>query len=223
MPKRERRPAAPRARYAWAEKPVGETEVSVVRISAFALVLFALIALLVGRLWYLQVLRGPAFREQANSNRQHPVRTVAPRGVITDYDGKPLVLNSAQFTVFVDPQALPKDLVEREGVLDRLSELVALPAADHAELKKQAMARGAIPPIAVLENVNMHVLTRIDENRLYLPGVYADVEPVRRYPKGKFAAHILGHIGPIAESELKNDKNRALGYVGGDFIGKDGI
>ena len=223
MPKRERRPAPTRARYAWAETPARETEISVFRISAFALVLFALLSLLVGRLWYLQVLRGHSFREQANSNRQHPVRSVAPRGVITDFDGKPLVLNSAQFTVFVDPQALPKALAEREGVLDRLSDLVALPAADREELKKRAMARGSVPPIAVLENVNMHLLTRIDENRLYLPGVYADVEPVRRYPKGRFAAHILGHIGPIAEGELKSDKNRALGYVGGDFIGKDGI
>jgi penicillin-binding protein 2 len=216
-------PRPHRGRAAWEEMPPGETQVTGGRVWGFALVIFLLLSILVARLWYLQILRGPEFRSQANTNRQMAVRTTAPRGIITDFNGRLLVQNSARYTVFLDPQPLPRDQAERQAVLDRLCDLLALPADDREALLKQALPRSAVRPIPVWENADLHLLSRIEENRLYLPGVYAEVEPVRRYPYGSFAAHVIGHIGPITEKEMADEKNIALGYVATDFIGKDGV
>ena len=57
-------------------------------LTGIAIAIFSVIFL---RLWYLQVLSGDEYREQANDNRVREVRVQAPRGDILDRDGKVLV------------------------------------------------------------------------------------------------------------------------------------
>ncbi len=216
-----------------------ETFAPVARVRWLAVAVTMILAGLAARLYFLQVVSGAAFRDKADSNRSRLVRSIAPRGVITDCDGVPLVNNTAQFTVFVDPDELPKDPQEREDVLDRLAPLVSLTPTDLDELKdktgtqntpkgistKEARRskRSMREPVAVAEGVSMHVLSAIDENEWRLPGVIKAVDPVRRYAEGKLAAHLLGYIGPITEDDLDNADIKKRGYKSGDFIGKDGI
>ncbi|MBC8142072.1 MAG: penicillin-binding protein 2 [Armatimonadetes bacterium] len=214
-----------------------ESFAPVSRVRVLGAVVAVVIAVLVGRLYVLQVVGGTAYRAKADDNRSRMVRAVAPRGVITDSDGKALVSNTAQFTVFVDPDELPKDPVEREAVLDILAPLVSLPPKDVAELKaktgtqntsvgidaKAARKTRSREPVAVAEGVSMHVLSAIDENEWRLPGVTKVIDPVRRYERGTFAAHLLGYIGPVTPDDLKNAKLKERGYQSGDFLGKDGI
>ena len=221
--------------------PAGETEsfapVSRVRW-LFALVTLVLVVLVI-RLYVLQVLGGVAYREKADDNRSRLVRSIAPRGVITDNDNVPLVNNTAQFTVFVDPDELPKDPRERENVLDRLAPIVRLSQSDLSELKDRTGTQNtarkidaktarrskgrAREPVAVAEGVSIQVLSAIDENEWRLPGVLKTVDPVRRYAEGKLAAHLLGYIGPVTEADLKSAELKKRGYRSGDFLGKDGI
>ena len=60
------------------------------------------------RLWYLQVLSGDNYRDQANDNRVREVRVQAPRGNILDRDGKVLVANRTELALQVEPDDLPK-------------------------------------------------------------------------------------------------------------------
>ncbi len=215
QPLRGFRPAAPVASVPDTQSPIGR-----VRVYAFMLAVF--IALLVARMWYLQILRGDEFLDKAMSNQTSSVRSPAPRGVIQDCQGRPLVTNGAQFTVIVSPPDLPKKKDDRAVVLHRLAIVLEESDEDLAKVLKRANGRPA-DPIVVAEGVNYHMLTRIAENHLYLPGVASRVEPVRKYPNGVLAAHLLGYIGQIDDREIKDKDNLKRGYVGTDFIGKSGV
>ncbi|MDO9410209.1 penicillin-binding transpeptidase domain-containing protein [Patulibacter sp.] len=58
------------------------------RIAAFGIIAFGIFAVLFLRLWFLQVLQGDQYTQQANENRARVVRIAAPRGTIVDRNGQ---------------------------------------------------------------------------------------------------------------------------------------
>lgn len=79
-------------------------EISLVRIVLAGGVIALLFALLAGRLWLLQIVRGDEYRDKALLNRSRKVQTSAPRGIIVDSKGQILVTNSTQFAVYLHPE-----------------------------------------------------------------------------------------------------------------------
>ena len=78
-------------------------------------------------------------------------------------------------------------------------------------------------PIDICYDVLDRTVAMISETSYDLKGVNIEIEPVRYYPNGDSAAHILGYLGKISsDSEIKRyiDEN---GYSGQDIIGKTGI
>jgi len=235
----------PRRRYPDVyQPPAASPEEMGARLAVLGVGIGVLLLLLVGRLWYLQVLRGPEFREAASANNTQEVRVAAPRGVIEDRSGKVLVTNRAQFTVSVTPADLPVEPAERRAVLTQLAQLLELPIEELTAQLPPPPPPGAVPvtggakrrraapaaadgkdvvPVPVASGVTMRVVSRIAENRVRLPGVSAQAEPIRHYPQGRLAAHALGSIGQITPNELEAKANAALGYAPGDFIGKTGV
>ncbi len=80
-------------------------------LGGIALVLFSAIFL---RLWYLQVLTGDSFRQQALNNRVRHVPVPAPRGAVLDRNGVRLVENRVATVVQLDPKSLPA--AERDAI-----------------------------------------------------------------------------------------------------------
>jgi len=62
-------------------------------------------------------------------------------------------------------------------------------------------------------------VTRVLERSWELPGIIVLEEPLRRYPYGKLAAHVLGHVGAVTEEELKQREDLELF----DWTGKMGL
>jgi penicillin-binding protein 2 len=77
------------------------------RVAIFGGIAFALFAIVFFRLWYLQVLSGDQYLQQANSNRVRLQRVSAPRGAIVDRNGQVLVENRPATVVTLDPTTLP--------------------------------------------------------------------------------------------------------------------
>jgi penicillin-binding protein 2 len=80
--------------------------------------------ILIGRLWYLQMVRGEDYRVLADRNRFREVDVTAPRGVIYDRNGEILARNRPSFSVAIVPADLPED---PKAVLDRLNGLLSQP------------------------------------------------------------------------------------------------
>lgn len=80
-------------------------------------------------------------------------------------------------------------------------------------------------PINISYDVKDVTVSRIMENEMALPAVKVTAEPIRYYPEGTTAAHLLGYLGKISQqSEIdKYIKNGDGRYTPNDIIGKTGI
>lgn len=82
--------------------------------------------------------------------------------------------------------------------------------------------RGYVP-IDIAKNISKETAIRIQELGMDFPGISITIEPIRDYPFGESAAHILGYMGRIS-SERETDKyNFENGYSPDDLIGKAGL
>lgn len=122
-----------------------------VRLVLLRLVILALAAILIGRLWQLQMIAGEKYRLLADANRLRDVDVPAPRGVIYDRSGEILARNRPSFTVEVVPGDLPEDEPgEPEGsgdaqVLDRLLAILARPVTGVAASPNGSSAPTPLP------------------------------------------------------------------------------
>ena len=76
-------------------------------------------------------------------------------------------------------------------------------------------------PALISRDISQKTVAIIEENIVELDGVNVQVQPLRYYPQGNLASHILGQIGKISssdESYLKDER-----YSKSDYVGKSGI
>lgn len=85
-------------------------------LGGVALVLFGIIFF---RLWYLQILTGEQYVQQAKANDQRMLPIPAPRGEILDRSGRPIVTDSITNAVQILPSALPPVVLEQAAAYDR--------------------------------------------------------------------------------------------------------
>ncbi len=78
-------------------------------------------------------------------------------------------------------------------------------------------------PVKIAQDISPQSVARIEENTLELPGISIVVEPVRYYPEGKLAAHLLGNLGKIAQQHEIDKYIKELKYLPADIIGKTGL
>lgn len=72
-----------------------------------------------------------------------------------------------------------------------------------------------------MNDIDLELVSKIKENPLISNAVEIQSEPVRDYPMGKIAAHILGQVGIIYKEEYDTLKDE--GYSMNDMLGKDGL
>ena len=187
------------------------------RIIAMAGFVSVAMLLIVCQLWYLQVLEGGRFQEASDKNRLRIRPIAAPRGILFDRNGVPLVDNRPAFTLSLIPRELERDAVARDATLGRLASLLQIPFADLQE----AVARvspDAILPVRVRRGLSIEDVARVEEWKLELPGVIVEVEPQRAYPTSRFAAHLLGYVREVNDEQLKQGR-----YRRGDMVGQSGL
>lgn len=197
---------------------------STLRITLLASVILLFMLALVSRLWFLQILAGERFEELSQSNASRIVYTEAPRGRILAADGAPLVGNRSAPTVVVNRQALldnAGDVASEDAqrVLDDLGQLLGL---SRDEIMESLSNRRFSPfsPVPVYEDVPPEVRFYIQEHQEFFPGVSVVDRPVRTYPQGESAAHILGYTGEI---DVELDDPTFAGYRAGEQVGKAGL
>ena len=167
----------------------------------------------IGQLWYLQVLEGARLQELSDKNRIRIRPVAAPRGVLFDRNGLPLVDNRPAFTLSL----IPREIDDRARVLGRVSVLLKIP---YAELDD---ALGRVPgdplmPVRVRRGLTLEEVAKVEEWKLELPGVIVEVEPQRMYPTSRFAAHLLGYVREANEEQLRQGR-----YRRGDMVGQSGL
>jgi len=176
-----------------------------------------MISLLVGRMYYLQVVESRRYQMLADDNRIS-MRLIAPsRGLIVDRAGIVMANNDQNFrALIVSEQA--RDVERTLGVLAGIIQL----APSEVERIRHDMARHRrFVPVTVRENLTWEQVSMIEVNAPDLPGVIIDVGEVRSYPFADQASHLIGYVGAVNEDELDDD-NPVLALPGFK-IGKAGV
>src|SRR5262245_50673807 len=189
------------------------------RLKVLAALVVVMFAALTTRLWFLQVLAAERFRDEAKDNAVRLVEVPAPRGLIRDINDTPLVDNKLRLVVTVNQQELGDDA---ERVLMKLSQLLDISAEELGARLDDALKRYYVfSPVPLVVGVSKPVALYIKEHHDDLPGVDVLKLPIRRYPLGSVAAHVLGYLGQISPEKLKDPG--FAGYKPGDLVGISGV
>jgi penicillin-binding protein 2 len=187
------------------------------RVKVLAVLVLAMFATLTTRLWFLQVLAAEHYQADAQDNAVRLIQVPAPRGVITDANGTPLVDNRASVVITINRQDLGE---ETERVLFDLSQLLDVPA-DELGARLDDPRYYVFSPVPVAIDVPKRVAYYIKEHDHDFPGVDVLRVPVRQYPFGSVGAHVLGYLGQISKDKLKDPA--FADYEAGDLVGVSGI
>jgi penicillin-binding protein 2 len=175
-------------------------------------------AILVIKLFSLQIVQGGKYMNLAEGNRLRIQTILAPRGQIIDRTGAVLARNTASFSLVATPVDLPKANLDNE--ISQLSQLLHL---DEAEVRDKLANYDphSFQPIILKQDLAQQDSILFQTNASQFPGFGVDSIPIRDYPAALTFSHLLGYTGVISPAELGKPDNQ--GYRQNDFIGKLGI
>ena len=177
-------------------------------------VLFALFAI---RLWQLQVLQGKEYRKISMGNMLRIIKISAPRGIIYDRNGIPLVKNSPYFYA-----SLMAENVKQVNI-QYLADILGINSGDiYARINKKGLS--PFEPIKLKEGLTFKEIAEIEARRSDFPGLIIDIDMSREYLYGDIGAHLIGYLGKLNSSQSKNPKFKDvppeafIGQWGAEFL-----
>lgn len=177
-----------------------------------ALVLLGLIAF---GYWRVQVVDGAVYRERADHNRLRKLAIEAPRGLILDRHGTPLVENVPSYRLDLDRTRVAR-------LADSLELAAEILGADVAELELRVEAQRRVPvfrPITIADRLSLADVSRFAVVHLEHPEFEVRTEQVRLYRYAHQTAHLLGYLGEVNEDELLAGSDLRPG----NLIGRKGL
>lgn len=180
-------------------------------VFVFFVFLFVLLSL---KLFYLQIIRGSYYRNVANHQRLNTTHERAYRGLIYDSNGALLVGNESKYVALFYPfeqQDLPG-----QQTLEQLNKILN---RDIKPFVDKGWRYGRVVKIA--DDLTLDEVFKIQEKKLFLPGITVVKEPKRIYLNSVETAHVTGYVGEVRADEIEDIENSD--YKAGDYIGRGGI
>jgi penicillin-binding protein 2 len=187
-----------------------------IRLTGAMFCVMAAFAILIARLFYLQVIERNEFSRLAENNCIRLQSINPPRGMIFDRNGRLLVENRPSF----DLNIILKDAKPVKQTMERLSSYVRVEPDALLSRIDRKNGFSLYKPVLLKQDIGRDVLAAIEVNRFDLPGVEVNVKPIRHYIRRGSSAHIIGYLSEINPDELK--KGAYPDARPGDFVGKFG-
>ena len=168
------------------------------------------------RLYYLQVVKVSYYRQISEKNCIKPLPLVAPRGLISDRNGKILVSNFPSYTLLI----MPGPVKNIRKTIDQLASFTRWETTNLADKIEDSWPY-AYQPIRIKRSVDFSTLCVLEERNEDLPGIYYQVELDRKYPSCRWSGHLLGYVSEISLEELRKSDKQRSGL--GDLVGKEGL
>lgn len=161
------------------------------RMRRILFIVFLIIALLIGRLGFIQLIDGKRLSQMAYE-QQTLDRSINPkRGTIFDSQGQVLAQSSTVETVTVNPGNINKN--DKEKFAKKLSEIFEL---DYDKTLKKVSKRSSIETIAKkVDKEKADELRKWMEENNITTGINIDEDTKRYYPYSTLASNIIGFTG----------------------------
>ena len=180
-----------------------------------------LLAILLLRFFYLQVVRHGYYQTLSESNRIAVVPIVPNRGLILDRNGVVLARNYSGYTLEINPNKT----TNIEATINDLSTLVAITNKDRKRFKKLLAESHNFETLVIRNRLSDDEVARFAAQQYRFPAVEIKARLFRDYPFGDKTSHLIGYIGRINDSEVSQLEENELmaNYRGSDYIGKTGL
>lgn len=173
---------------------------------------------LLGRLFYLQILRGDRFLLLAERNRLS-IRLMMPeRGKVYDRNGVVLADNLKTFQALL----VKEQTSDFKKTLDKFEKIIPLDDEERERIEKEVQHKRAFMPVQIKDNLTPSEVALLHLNAPALPGLQIEEGMIRRYNYGTANAHPLGYVSLFLDSDTK-DKDDPLLNLPGYRIGRSGI
>ncbi len=158
------------------------------RTSILSYLIIAIFVLLIGRLFYLQIIRGPFFKSKSEDLTVRKIIIHARRGTIYDRYGNKLAITADAF----DIAARPSIMKDKKASAKALASILNI--SEKALLEKFIERKRFY---YVARNVDFEVGEKIKQAKI--EGIDALPTTKRIYPYGQMAAHIIGYTNTDGE------------------------
>ncbi len=176
-----------------------------------------LFSLLLGRLYYLQILQKTKFTTLAEDNRISLRLISPPRGQIVDRSGTLLAVNQKNYRLVL----LPEQVASLQELLDKIALLLELTETDRKKIERDLKNLGGLNAVMVRDNLTWDQVSSLSLNAPDLMGTEIEVGEVRTYPYTMLTAHVAGYVGPVSQAD--KDSGRLKLTMPGFRIGKSGL
>jgi penicillin-binding protein 2 len=181
-------------------------------VAALLILLGFLIILL--RLWQLQILQGDVLRKVSESNRLRVIMVPAPRGIIFDRNGIPLVKNTPYFCASIVPEEFDEASIPSLAGVLHVTE-------DELREKLRNIVRSPFTPVKLKEDLSFDEVSYIEARRSDFPGLIVEIEVGREYLYGGIGAHVIGYLGKLTPVQSKDPEFKDVPLNA--FIGQWGV
>ncbi len=178
----------------------------------------AFFGVLAGRLGWLQLVQGDAYRNQAESNRVNNIMVVPSRGEIVDKFGVPLAISAMNYTAVVVPEQA-KDLPK---VLNTIRDEIGLEDRLMKRALRTAKQSPPYAPVPIRTNLTWEQVARLELMHHRLPGVTITADKTRSYLLAQPTAHVIGYVAKVNKAEQATATDPLL-RVPEYRIGKSGL
>ena len=194
-----------------------DTKFATAKIAFFQYLSVGIFLFLIVGFWDLQVRNPEVYSEQAEKNRVRSLPLPAPRGKILDRDGRVIVDNHSSYGL----------ILSRENLrFEHIQPIATGLGIDYPWLAgklQRFRSRPKYEPIILKDELTPAELAFVRAHSD--PETFPEMEVIRSqrrlYPQEGLAAHVIGYVGEISESEL--DLPEFVKYDQGSMVGKAGI
>ncbi len=206
---------------------------SVWRSYFFSLIIVGGLILILIALAYRQLSQGMYWNDQMAQSSIRSVKLPAPRGMILDRNQVVLVDNRPSYNAALylyefktgrNPEKLLKAV---HGSVEILKKRMKIPVnINDNTVRRHYEQRGPLP-LTVWNDLSPAALAAFEERSPWMQGVDLQIEPVRFYPFGTLASHVLGYLGKPQtnpkDEEIDFDQAGHRAFSQPNMIGKSGI
>ena len=158
------------------------------RTLIMALINFFLLFVLIGRLYYLQVVEALKYKTLADENRISTRLLVPIRGAVYDRNGVELANNGQNLSALIVAEQTPSI----DKTLSEFKKYIPLSEREEEKIRKEIKNKRKFVPIELKNNLTWEEVSALQLNSQSLPGVVIDAGVNRAYPLGEYTAHFLG-------------------------------
>ena len=179
----------------------------------------AVFVAIICRLFYLQISENIKWRSLSDKNRLREWKITPPRGIIEDYFGEKIAVNTQVFQLHMIPENVPN----LEELFFKLARIIDFNERKKANLIKRLKKRKPWEPIIISDNLSWPEFSRLNLFLHETQGIKPVVAVARKYLEGGTSSHVIGYVSEMSVKDLESSELLREINIPGLKTGKNGL